>query len=184
MISAKMANGQGRQIFAVPGQISDGGAEGPNSLIKSGAYSVTCAADMLKHYEFLYGDSYEKRRSAKNNMPIDRVLESYGLSYAVSGGEDEREQDDLPTKKEKITREKAEVNTDAEESKGDGSAELVATLDPVTRRIFEALPQGKAVSADAVVCDGISVSDAITALTMLELYELVSSLPGGFYIRK
>lgn len=184
LISAELAKCQGRQVFAVPGQISDGRAEGPNSLIKNGAYPVTCAADMLKHYEFLYGDGYIKRRSAKKNMPIDKVLESFGLFYALSGEAAESEKDKISPRAEKITKEKAARNTEAAESKGDGSAELVSTLDPVTRRIFEALPQGKAVSADAVVGDGVSVSDAITALTMLELYGLVSSLPGGFYIRK
>ena len=181
LITAELAKGQGRQIFAVPGQISDDRAEGPNTLVKNGAFSVTCAGDLLKHYEFLYGDGFEKRRSAKKNVPVDKVLESFGLYYAISG-EEHKEMKESP-KKEK-TVEKAIGTTESDEIKGDGSAELVASLDPVTRKIFEALPQGKAVSADAVVGDGISVSDAITALTMLELYELVSSLPGGFYIRK
>ena len=37
---------------------------------------------------------------------------------------------------------------------------------------------------DMLVGEGADVSDVITALTFLELCGLVSSLPGGLYIRK
>ena len=46
------------------------------------------------------------------------------------------------------------------------------------------MPIDSAVSPDALVEDGFGASDVITALTMLELCGLVTSLPGGLYIRK
>ena len=39
-------------------------------------------------------------------------------------------------------------------------------------------------SVDKIICEGLSAQDVITALTMLEIKGLVSSLPGGLYIRK
>lgn len=184
-ITATAAIDQGRQVFAVPGKISDARAEVPNELIKNGAYSVTSAKDILKRYEFLYGDSFEKKPSAKKNTPIDSVLSSMGLAYAVSEGDGEQEGIFLPEKKKrrKMAVEEQAPAAAAEENTEDNAA-LVESLDAITRRIFESLPHDRAVSADAVVGDGVSASDAITALTMLELYGLVSSLPGGLYIRK
>ena len=182
LITAEIAINQGRQVFAVPGKISDVGAEGPNELIKGGAYSATSAKDILKHYEFLYGDGYEIRRSAKKNMSVDKALESFGLFYALSQTKDEQDDIILPKKEKSNKKSKAE---EVKEQGGESEDKVaVESLDPVTRKIFEGLPHDRAVSADAVVGDGISASDAITALTMLELYGLVSSLPGGLYIRK
>ncbi len=186
LITAELAIGQGRQVFAVPGKISDAGAEGPNRLIKEGSYSATCAADILKHYEFLYGDVCKKRRSAKKDISADAALEALGLHYAVSGAKEEQDEIFLPKKERKTKKNTvAEPVTEQEVSVAEESGAIsVDSLDPITRRIFESLPQDRAVSADAVVGDGISASDAITSLSLLELYGLISSLPGGLYIRK
>jgi len=47
LITARLANEQGREVFAVPGHPLDPRAEGTNHLIKSGARFVTEAADVL-----------------------------------------------------------------------------------------------------------------------------------------
>ncbi|MBU2533523.1 MAG: DNA-processing protein DprA, partial [Alphaproteobacteria bacterium] len=47
LITARLANEQGREVFAVPGHPLDPRAEGTNDLIKSGATLITDAADVL-----------------------------------------------------------------------------------------------------------------------------------------
>jgi DNA processing protein len=47
LITARMANEQGREVFAVPGSPLDPRAEGTNDLLKQGATLVTEAADVL-----------------------------------------------------------------------------------------------------------------------------------------
>ena len=47
LITARMANEQGRQVFAVPGHPLDPRSEGTNELIKSGATLVTSADDII-----------------------------------------------------------------------------------------------------------------------------------------
>jgi DNA processing protein len=47
LITARMANEQGREVFAVPGSPLDPRAEGTNGLLKQGATLVTEAADVL-----------------------------------------------------------------------------------------------------------------------------------------
>lgn len=48
LITARLAQQMGRQIFAVPGSPADPRAEGPNRLIKEGAVLAENAADILK----------------------------------------------------------------------------------------------------------------------------------------
>jgi len=48
LITARTANEQGREVFAVPGHPLDPRAEGTNDLLKSGATLVTSAADVLE----------------------------------------------------------------------------------------------------------------------------------------
>ncbi len=54
LITAKTALYQGRDIFAVPGELGNRNSEGCNALIRSGAHVVTSAADVLGIYEFIY----------------------------------------------------------------------------------------------------------------------------------
>src|ERR1700738_2080226 len=46
LITARLANEQGREVFAVPGSPLDPRAEGSNGLLKQGATMVTEAADV------------------------------------------------------------------------------------------------------------------------------------------
>lgn len=55
LITAKAAVLQGRDLYAVPGNINSPNALGTNGLIKDGATAVTCAADILENYKYLYG---------------------------------------------------------------------------------------------------------------------------------
>jgi DNA processing protein len=47
LITARLANEQGREVFAVPGHPLDPRASGTNGLIRSGAQMLTCADDIL-----------------------------------------------------------------------------------------------------------------------------------------
>lgn len=54
LITAGQALDQGRDIFAIPGQIDDPGCAGSNRLLRDGAMVVTEAWDVLTHYAFRY----------------------------------------------------------------------------------------------------------------------------------
>ena len=57
-------------------------------------------------------------------------------------------------------------------------------LDPVWRKVLEAMPISQPVSADTLAVDGVSTADVITAMTMLELEGFCEGLPGGMFLRK
>jgi DNA processing protein len=51
MITARLAAEQGRDMFAIPGNIFSKTSQGTNSLITKGAKMVTCADDILEEYD-------------------------------------------------------------------------------------------------------------------------------------
>lgn len=54
MITARDAAYQGRDLFAIPGQVGEFSSNGTNLLIKEGARAVTCAEDVISIYENEY----------------------------------------------------------------------------------------------------------------------------------
>jgi hypothetical protein len=143
---------------------------------------------------------YSKHTKAKRKVArgdADAALRKYGvgsrvLKFANDTKPQEPAQTQTPDEESFVLEQKREeeqapieqASTEKRESMADNSAELLAGLDETTRRVFESLPIDKAVSPDALAAAGIGVGDAITSLTMLELCGLVSSLPGGLYVRK
>ena len=80
---------------------------------------------------------------------------------------------------------KAEKPTPPSEPRvGDASEKILETLPEVQRKLFEALPLDHAVAVDYLVKAGFSMSDIMSAMTMLEIKGLVVALPGGLYSRK
>jgi DNA processing protein len=69
-------------------------------------------------------------------------------------------------------------------AKGDGSSEIVASLDEKTRRVFDAIPSDRSISLDKLMALGYKVNELIAATTFLEIKGLINSLPGSLYIRK
>lgn len=81
---------QGKDIYAVPGRISDASSEGCNNLIKMGAKLVTCVEDILEEFipdcgdwllgenHVLLGDSKEELnfQSFLNNKKNNKKLET------------------------------------------------------------------------------------------------------------
>lgn len=189
MITARRAIDQGREVFALPGKIDDSSSDGPNELIREGAYTVLGSDDILKHYDFLYHDvidsaalSRAKRRIADKDA--DRALKKYGAGVkrsAVRVSTEDKDDVFIPEKKPQTEQ---TVNKSKAGSEADDSASMLDSLDKFTRSVFEAMPIDKAISPDSLAAHGFDIGAAVTALTMLELYGLVSSLPGGLYIRK
>lgn len=54
LITARTALAQGRDLFAVPGEVGNFHAAGANELLRAGANMVLTAKDILDNYSFLY----------------------------------------------------------------------------------------------------------------------------------
>ena len=74
-------------------------------------------------------------------------------------------------------------NTSADNS-GDRSREVLESLSEKQRKVFEEMPLDFPVTVDYLTKTGMKLGEVISALTVLEIKGLVSSLPGAIYIRK
>lgn len=70
LITANCAMEQGKEVFAIPGDIVRSSFDGTNHLIKHGAKPVFSAEDILFEYEPLYGDLFDM---SKARVPISEV---------------------------------------------------------------------------------------------------------------
>lgn len=194
MISARHAVSQGRDIFALPGNIDESNSSGPNELIKNGANVVVSSDDIVLYYDFLHHDviNYRGLKASRSHSDLDiKRLARYGVAadmcYVADEGTAVPVAEGAPIKKQRVER-SPEHETVADEpiraDKTDNSAAILSTLDTVTQRVFSLMPIDRAVAPDEFVSSGVGISEAITALTMLELSGLCESLPGGTYIRK
>ena len=212
LITAKTAVHQGRELFALPGKINESNSEGPNELIRNGARVALSADDILRHYDFLYHDTlnYTALRKAKNNPKPEReALERYGVSArtmnfssaATPVSEPSANRERKPKSEPKPKKISAPAQRSQDAPKADPTPAPASTLasghmseeriqqllrafDDQTRHVFEAMPSDRAITPDEVMVDGLGIGDTITALTLLELGGLVSSLPGGLYLKQ
>jgi DNA processing protein len=60
LITADLALEEGREVFAVPGEITSSLSEGTNALLKLGASPLTCAADVLSSFGLAAEESRER----------------------------------------------------------------------------------------------------------------------------
>ena len=205
MITAKCALMQGRDIYALPGNIDESTAQGTNALIRDGASAVLEARDILDNYTFLYGKSinygalvYQQERYAYDETIFDKM----GISARYAKGKkpdtvkreykaselrpfkkpELAERDDMPTTNEKNTNLKNEFAIKNEQKIN--SEELIATLGEVEKVIFTEMPIDRAASIDSLCALGYTVGEVMSALTLLEIKGLVSPLPGGIYIKR
>ncbi len=205
LITAAKAISQGRELFALPGKVNESNSEGPNQLIREGANVALSSNDILDHYEFLYRDVIDRKshaRSKKESTASERSLAKYGVTWAkyrgryessdaLSGGE----WNQASVKNENASNVRSEARrandtvfserqTHSAAKEADNSQEVLTSLDETSRKVFEYMPLNNAVTPDVIAAQGLDVGEVITALTMLELAGLVSSLPGGTYMRK
>lgn len=76
LITAKSSYEQGRDVFAVPGNINSLYSKGTNYLIKDGARVVTCDEDVLSYYRLDYAEKLINSSFEYERAPIDDINEN------------------------------------------------------------------------------------------------------------
>ena len=203
MITAKTAILQGRDLYAVPSNIDSENASGTNSLIRDGAHAVLCGYDIVNNYAYLFRDTLniQKMRNAEERsefdpkVPLSLGVRARGEKPAFEGVSAKIESEQkAPMPKQTVTVKKVESGiakpeeptpvTRIEKMSGDDSKQALESLSEKQRKIFEEMPLDKAIPIDYLTKTGFKLGEVISALTVLEIKGLVSSLPGALYVRK
>ncbi len=71
-----------------------------------------------------------------------------------------------------------------QKSMGDRSREALESLNEKQRLVFDEMPLDRAITVDYLTKTGLKLGEVMSALTVLEVKGLISSLPGAIYIRK
>ncbi|MBQ7380071.1 MAG: DNA-processing protein DprA [Clostridia bacterium] len=198
LITAREAIVQGKDIYAVPGNVTDPNTSGTNALIRDGAAVALGARDILQNYAFLYRDSVDTARlmrAQERSDPDPAAFARYGVGLpaasapAKSASEVRREQSlekqEMQKKKKPEKAPKAETaKQPVPQERQDDSAKVLEAFSQRQRDMFAQIPLDKAISADWLVRCGYPTHEVMTALTMFEIKGLLQSLPGGLYTRK
>ncbi len=159
LITARHAAEQGKEVFALPGEIFDWTMAGCNALIRDGAKMVLSAASVLEEYKNLLPDAADL-----GNLP-QRLWEQ----EAPEGAH-------LP-KKVKKTPPLKEQPVPLAAKKQPEDLGLTGLAAQVYRLLGSAPKELELLCQDS----GAPVEELLTVLTQLELLGLVKNLPGRRY---
>ncbi len=167
---------QGRDVFAVPGNIDAPGSVGPNWLIQQGAKPVTCVRDILEEY---WDQFPQKLASAAPLTPeavrqrLERVLRE--LQPEEESAQPRRTGQESPRTQPGAETEKAQARPRLSLSGQEGrfSREQLAVL-------WAMKEHGRPCLSDELVeWTQLPSRTVLAALTMLQVEGTVEQLPGG-----
>lgn len=161
LITVDHALEQGRDIFVIPGEISDPLYAGSNRLIRDGAIAVITPSDILCEYNAAYP---HKLNLANASNPI-----------TFSDPPVANTADELPVRDELQSGEETQMNIPVKPVDLNG-------LTPDARLLYEKFSVHNGEAFDAVTDTGeLSSPRAISALSELEIMGYIKALPGGRY---
>jgi DNA processing protein len=198
LITADYALEQGRDVFAVPGNINSMNSSGTNRLIREGARIITCAGDILDEMNVKHESSinFYGERKFRNMKPVfdSLMIDADGKQPEAGGNKPDTGEKPPAEAGEKQpdtdgnhtgSHTGARTGTDSDPHRHSCAADLQDTANVQIgideKTIAEKLLNGPA-HIDAIARDcGISVQLAGSVLLMLELSGFVEQLPGKYY---
>ncbi len=179
LITANKALDQGKDVFAVPGDILKTSFEGANHLINNGAKPVFSALDILCEYESEYADLIDFRKAAEPLTKIEYVdFRNYKKQQASAHNKATiitQTKDNLKSKQTKIIiADEKSVNTQFALVLDDASDEAKA--------VFSVLTHEGIHIDDIVRTTNLKMNVVLSSLTELELMGVCELIEGKKYI--
>lgn len=160
LITANYALEQGRDVFALPCSILDPAFAGTNKLIDDGAIVATKPLDLLYPYAEEYGVKIDEVKSVGKIMREtgDKNANVYGKARDISFD-----------------------NLQAGRKKREARQKAATELSGKTKAVFNALGEEYQSADEISRAAGLSIGEALTALTALEIAGLAASAGGKRY---
>jgi DNA processing protein len=175
LITANLAAEQGRDVFAVPGNIDVETFVGCNNLLDDGAYMARSGWDVVRQYAHMYPGAVTK----------------YTGQAVMTAYPDETEKQDIPEAKvaQKPTlprkeplKEKKVIDKEDSSAYSDGKKDL-PKLNPEEQKLYDLLEEEMLVD-DLIAASGMATARVLAMLTMLQVRGVVQTLPGRRIRRK
>lgn len=176
LITARLALEQGRDVFAVPGNIDMPTCAGSNALLRDGAIMVSSGWDVLSEYQSLFPDKIHRE---------DAPCLQRAYPQELAGQEGEKMPPRVaqtPRIPEETTRlkknlEKKSIDKEPVEAYSDVNVDL-SRLSEDEQRIVLCLKNGQRLVDDVIAETGMTTGKLLAVLTMLELKGVIRRLPG------
>lgn len=187
LITANFALEQGKEVFAVPGDIVRSSFDGTNHLIKNGAKPVFGAEDILSEYVYRYGSLIDLQKATQ---PISSVAyvdyRNYKKEKMKNGGEASHGAPPAARSAGSVTEtaQKPEKRADDQTPKPSPAQTPPADISEEARIIYGVLGDTEIQIDDIVRQTGIKMKDVLSALTELELEGVAEQFNGKKYKRK
>ena len=171
LITARRALEQGRDVFAVPGSISNHLSSGTNQLIKDGAALVTKGWDVISEYAHLRPDKavYKKDELDIRIDSVRPIREPEKANNSEKISEKTEAQISAVDKKE----------IDKEENKA--YIQRMEGLDPDAQAIVEAIGNKTRHVDDIIDITQLKAARVLATLTLLEIQGIVKQSSGKSY---
>ena len=170
LITAEHALEQGRDVFAIPGNIGVKHCEGSNRLLREGAIMVENGWEVLRDYQPLYPDKLSDGRSMESMHRLFQARYQKALpvfSPVMIDDRGDKKAVDNPAPKHYSDEKENRPALSADEEK------LLSTL------------TDKPLHADVLVSEsGLPAQRVMAALTLLQIKGLACKLAGNYYQRK
>lgn len=158
LITAQHALEQGRDVFAIPGNIGVKNNEGTNRLLREGAQMVTDGWELLSNYTYLFPG---KLADARRKESLERIYRTrYGSALPVYSPVAEPPE---PPEEKKV------VDNPPRKTYSDGK-EPVLTDDE--RRLLEVLGTEPEPADEVIARAGLPTQRVLAAMTMLQIKRL------------
>lgn len=177
LITARKANDQGRDVFAVPGNIDNPCCVGSNALLREGAILAQCGWDVVGEYEAMYPG-----RVRKDTATVKLTVSPQELRQAAEETKTTpkvAQKVEIPGKNG-ILKKKLDKKAIDKAAPPAYSDECVKKpkLTEEEQIILDALGGETRLVDDIIAQTGMSTGKLLAALTILELKGVIQRLPG------
>ncbi len=172
LITAQFALDQGRDVFAVPGNIDSGNSAGSNALLRQGACVVQCGWDVMEEYQARFPGKVHNASAEAAPIPY------YG-EYEASQEQPVK----VAQKKQvpKVTKEKMIDN--GETTPYSEAYNAIPALEGDEQTVYASLSEAIQHIDQVISKSGLQAARVLAALTMLEVKGLAVRHPGKYYSR-
>ena len=174
LITARQAAEQGRDVFAVPGNIDMPTCAGSNALLRDGAIMASSGWDVVGEYKAQFPDRIQNRCKPGQQLAYPDEVEK-------TAREADKPEPKVAQKPRLLGRGKEKKKKEIDNS---GSSHYIdaedkrPALTADEQTVLTLVEQGKTLVDDIMAGTGLPAGAVLAALTMLEVKGLLQRLPG------